>query len=356
MADAINRGDKNIGLKKTSAWGTGTEPDTECRVPIADFTPPTGERDFYTNEGESGNENMADCIEALNYMQQSISMSFKARFDAPHLVKTFFTVYGKADFDADTPEAGVNKHSFEWDPIIDSIDDMLHSIAYDEKSEVKAVPSAIITGFDMSYDKGFNVAIDMIGDRVSISGWTQPLGVTSPSACEGDLMKKSGLTVRMNAESGDALDSGDEVIVNNITIAPKRNYEVPEQESGTNYPGKPFEGDTPAEYMITIELRAKDSTNAAWFTAYQAGTTQKMDITITGDTITGTSTPYTLYLVFPSLRFDTPPAYDFKSPIPVTVSLKMMKAQGNPTGMSARVPYGYIYNALSELAGYPAIS
>jgi hypothetical protein len=349
----LNVGDKYIGMQKTTSWGTATKPTTNDEVKVISFTPPTGERNSYTNEMESANQNIATCLDMLEFLQQTLSFSVKARYDSPALIKSIATVYGQYSYDADTPVAGVNKHSFLWDSLIDSVDDLLHTVTYTEGDEYKAVPSALITGFSMENDNGYQFNVDAIGDRVSISGWTS-VSLTSFSACLGDLMEHSGVTILMNDESGDALDSGDEVVVNSISISPSRSYVNPPQQSGTNYPGKPYEGDTPAEFQITMELRAKDTTNAAWFSKYQAGTKQKMSITITGDVITGV-TPYTFYLEFPSLRFMDPITYNFEAPTPVTATLSIMKAQSNPTGMSNTLPNAYIYCTVTEQTGYPSI-
>lgn len=350
-----NRGDRNVGLEKTTAWGTETMPGTNDRVTVTDFSPPEGEINMYENEMESGNENITTCIETLNTPEVTFPLTFKARYDSYSILRALAGIYGQYSFTADTPEAGVNKHAFLWDSLIADTTNLFHTISWDEHEEIKYVASCLFQGLTISNDNGFQVAADMLGDRVQIYYAAAPQTVTSPSACEGDLIKMQGLTVRMNAESGGALSGSDEVVVNALTINPVRNFEVPAQESGTTYAGQPYEGDTPAEFLITMELRAKNAVNAAWFAAYQSATKQKMDITFAGDTIPTKSTAYTAFFEFPSVKIHTPPTYSFDSPIPVTIQMKAIKAQSAPTGMTLTLPNGYIYNTLATLSGYPAI-
>lgn len=350
-----NRGDRNIGLDKTTAWGTETMPGVNDRVTVTDFTPPPGDVNMYENEGESGNENITTCIETLNTPEVNLPMTFKARYDSYSILRAFAGIYGQYSYTADTPEAGVNKHSILWDSLIADTTNLFHTISWDENTEIKYVASCLFSSITLSNDNGFQVAANMLGDRVQTYYAAAPQTVTSPSACEGDLLKMQGLTVRMNTQSGGALSGSDEVVVNSLTINPVRNYQVPAQESGTTYAGQPFEGDEPAEFLITMELRAKNATNAAWFAAYQAATTQKMDITFVGDTISGKTTAYTAFFQFPSVKFQTPPTYSFESPIPVSVQLKAIKAQTAPTGMTLTLANGYFYNTLTALTGYPTI-
>jgi len=351
----LNKGDKDIGIAKTDAWLSETMPGVNGRVPVTDFTPPKNDRQKYTNEIVSGNENIADCLEMLNYPEVNFPFTFKMKYDTYYLIWALASIYGQYSCDADTPEAGVNKHNFLWDSLIADTTNLFHTFSWDAYTTIFYVASCLFQGLTITNDNGFQVACNMLGDRVQEYYATGPQTVTSPNVCGGDLCKLGGLTVLMNAESGGALGAGDEVVVNNITLNPVRNYEAAPQQSGTLYAGQPYEPDTPAEYMITMELRSMNAVNALWFATHNAGTRQKMTLTWLGDTISGKTATYTCYLEFPSLKSNEEPTYDFAAPTPVTMVLGIMKAQSAPTGMTLTLPNGYIYNTLGALTGYPTI-
>jgi hypothetical protein len=338
--------ENKVGMKKGSTWGTAVEPGTGEGLYVKAHTPPKGARKIVTNEDEFG-RGMASSGEVLEYEAQSGSMSLRVYWEG--LEAIIASLMGIYTFGVDTPEAGVNTHKFKLDTTLDSI---FHTFAWDEGDEVKAVNSAKIVSGTFSYADGLNLDINYLGDRVDITAFTSPLGVTYPSEGKG-IFKLSTAVVQINGEGDADFAAGDKLYPSGVDIAITRGFEGLPVTAGSDCISEPVEKTAPV-VDITLTFPKKETVTAAYFNAFKDRAYKKMRITFEGDTISGTSSKYTIEFDFPKLLVMEAPDFAQDTPIPTTIKLKALKASGSPTGMDEVVPYVNLLNAVSALTGYPS--
>jgi hypothetical protein len=338
--------ENKVGMKKGSTWGTAVEPSTGDGLYVKAHTPPKGARKIVTNEDEFG-RGMASSGEILEYEAQGGSMSLRVYWEG--LEAIIASLMGIYTCSADTPEVGVNTHKFNLDTVVDSI---FHTFAWDEGSEVKAVNSAAIVSGTFSYADGLNLDINYLGDKVDITSFTNPLGVTYPSEGKG-IFKLSNAAVQINAEDGADFAAGDKLYPSGIDIAITRGFEGLPVTAGSDCITEPVEKTAPV-VDITLTFPKKETATAAYFNAFKDRDYKKMRIKFEGDTISGTSSKYTIEFDFPKLLVMEAPDFAQDTPIPTTIKLKALKASSSPTGMDEVVPYVKFLNAVSALTGYPS--
>ncbi len=338
--------ENKVGMVKGTTWGTAVQPSTGHGLYVKGHTPPKGARKLVTNEDEFG-RGMASSAELLEYEAQSGSMSL--RFYSEGLEGIMASLLGVYTFTADTPEVGVGQHKFTLDPVMGSI---FHTVAWDEGEEIKAVNSARIISGTFSYADGLNLDVNYMGDKVSLTGWTTPLNVTYPS--EGkSIFKLSNAQVLINNEGDGALGSSDKLYPSGIDITITRGFEGLAVTAGNDTIAEPIEKTAPAIEM-TLTFPKKETATAAYFNAFNNRDFKKMQITFTGDTITGKTAPSKIVFNFPRVFMMEAPDYAQDTPIPTTIKLKALKATVAPTGMTETVPFIVLQNAASVLTGYPA--
>jgi hypothetical protein len=337
--------ENKVGMKKGSTWGTAVEPSTGNGLYVKAHTPPKGARKIVTNEDEFG-RGMASSGEVLEYEAQSGSMSLRVYWEGLEAITA--SLMGIYAFSANTPQAGVNRHKFKLDTVMDSI---FHTFAWDEGDEVKAVKSASIVSGTFSYADGLNLDINYLGDKVSITNFTKPLGVTYP--CEGKgIFKLSNAAVWINAQGGAAFAVGDKLYPSGVDIAVTRGFEGLPVTAGSECISEPVEKTAPI-VEITLTFPRKETATAAYFNAFKNRDYKKMRIKFEGDVITGNA-KYTMEFNFPKLLIMEAPDFAQDTPIPTTIKLKALKATANPTGMVEAVPYILMDNVAGQLSGYPA--
>lgn len=108
-------------------------------------------------------------------------------------------------------------------------------------------------------------------------------------------------------------------------------------------------GSPPLTVTLTITLR--NQSDFAWFTAQDAGTEYKANLTITGDVIAG-SISYQVVRYFPRLKIIQDPQYDLTTVAenPLTVVFKGLVASSVPTGMISVYPHTTLIN--TKVANY----
>ncbi|MCP5054920.1 MAG: hypothetical protein GY940_47580 [bacterium] len=338
--------ENSVGMTKGTTWGSPIKPTGGTGLYVKAHTPPKGARKVITNEDEFG-RGMASSAEILEYEAQSGSMSM--RVYAEGLEGIIASLMGIYSYDEDPPlEAGVRQHTFELDTVIGSI---FHTVAWDEGDEIKAVNSASVVSGTFSYQDGLSLDVNYMGDKVSISGWTSPLGVSYPSDGTG-MFKLSNAEVLINDEGGAALGSGDELNPSGIDIAITRGLEGLPVVAGSETITEPIEKAAPI-VEVTLTFPKKETATAAYFAAFNDRTFKKMKVTFTGDTISGKTSKYLMELNFPRLMLMEAPDFAQDTPIPTTIKLKALQTSTAPGNMTKTVPYIMLQNTVAELSNYP---
>lgn len=338
--------ENKVGMKKGSTWGTAVEPSTGDGLYVKAHTPPKGARKIVTNEDEFG-RGMASSGEVLEYEAQSGSMSLRVYWEGLEAIAA--SLMGIYSFTADTPELGVNQHKFKLDTVVDSI---FHTFAWDEGAEVKAVNSAAIVSGTFSYADGLNLDINYLGDKVAITAFTNPLGVTYPSEGKG-IFKLSNAAVQINAADGADFGTGDKLYPSGIDIAITRGFEGLPVTAGSECITEPVEKTAPV-VEITLTFPKKETETAAYLNAFNNRDYKKMRVKFEGDTIGATSSKYAIEFDFPKLMVMEAPDFAQDTPIPTTIKLKALKAETTPTGMAEPMPYILMDNVVGQLSDYPS--
>ena len=133
-------------------------------------------------------------------------------------------------------------------------------------------------------------------------------------------------TFRINGQSGDALDSGDDLEVSDFKISlarPSDSVIV----SGGGYIAEPKEGGFP-EFRVTFRIPRKNTVAKTLYTAITNGTLQKAEA-IYG----GSSASRELKFSFPQLFVESV-VIPFEEVVYADVTLRVQKASAAPTGMT----------------------
>jgi len=335
--------ENKVGMKKGSTWGTAVEPTTGNGLYVKAHTPPKGARKIVTNEDEFG-RGMATSGEVLDYEAQSGSMSLRCYWEG--LEPIIASIMGIYTADSTTP--GVVKHKFKLDPVLDS---MFYTFAWDEGDEIKAVNSAKIVSGNFTYADGLNMDVNYLGDKVAVTNWTAPLGVTYP--CEGKgIFKLSNATVWVKDDDAADFADGDKLFPSGVTLTITRGFEGLAVTAGRDCIGEPIEKTAPV-VEVTLNFPKKETTTAAYLSAFHSRDFKKMRIKFLGDLIDETNN-YSIEFNFPKMMITEAPDFAQDTPIPTTIKMKALKASANPTGMDEVVPYIKLQNTVTALTGYPA--
>lgn len=249
---------------------------------------------------------------------------------------------GADSYVSDSAGAGTAmKHVFTW---ADSISEFF-TFAVERPGTILEVPSA------MPFKLNLKVSNGILKGTISLRGNTLTFSSATNTATQmdaltyqdrGNRIKFSHGALWMNAESGDALDSGDALEHSDIEI----NYERDLDEvhvAGSNTIVKPYEKGSP-KITVKVTLPRTSSTNLAYLATFLATTAQKMMLTFTG-AIAGASVNYSLVLGFPRLKFIDPPDAPLADAMTTVLNFEAEEAASAPTGMTGYVrPYAELVN------------
>jgi hypothetical protein len=318
MGSELSRINK-YGYKKASAWGTAVDmaagdlfyPQSISGLDLKKkIAPEKGKgQGFESNSYTGPNDAMSVSFDEFIYQDGGIPLLLLAQIFGTDVVT------GASDPYSHTMTAATTSGKFG-------------TLVFEEGSEVKAIPSLMPTGIKIAPngDGIMSMNVSAIGNTVSI-GAAEAISSGAYAAGEGELpFKLSGLTLRMNAMSGDALDSGDDLVVTDIELDLQRPATT-EVVNGATTVSLPKEGGYP-EWKLSFRIPAKDATSVALFTAYNADTAQKATLELAG-----TTGDHSLLFSFPRVMIES-----MENPhddvISTRVVCRLQKAAAAPTGMT----------------------
>lgn len=169
-------------------------------------------------------------------------------------------------------------------------------------------------------------------DDSAVNGETEVNALTAES--EGNFVKAQQGVIRMNAQAGDALDSGDVIAnVSDVPIDLERTMSADISLGGT-YIGQPAESNF--KHAVKVQLSRAASADVAYLSTFKAGTAQKMDLVFTGAVIAGTHT-YKVTFGFPRLKFSGPPDCKLEDIVKNGLEFVAEEAASAPSGMTGHV-------------------
>jgi hypothetical protein len=208
--------------------------------------------------------------------------------------------------------------------------------ATEKHDKIHVVPSAKPYKLTFTIDAGLlKVTADFKGNNVidNSATVTSLSSVTPPDKHNRALFRQ--LVLRMNAQSGGALGSGDEFKVKTITIEMERTPESGAHESGSLTIIEALE-EGKAMVKVTLEFNRMDDDNKVYFANWKAGAEKKMDVVFTGLVIESTYYRY-FNFEFPRLAIEDVD-YPDENIVPATMVLRGLEADSAPTGMTVTKP------------------
>jgi len=338
--------ENHVAMIKGATWGTAATPT--AGVYVKGHTPPKGARKVITNEDEFG-RGMASSAELLEFEGQSGSMSLRVYSEG--LESILASLMGQYKYTVDGGGDGYNTHTYK---LATGMASMFHTIAWDEGSEVKAVNSARLVSGNFSYADGLNLDINYLGDKVSITGWSNFENTLSYPSKGKSIFKLSNAQVLINGEEAAALSGSDELKPSGIDIAVTRGFEALAVTAGSDSITEPIEKTAPV-VEVTLTFPKKETATAAYFNAFNNRDFKKMQISFAGEG------EHKMIFNFPRVFLAEAPDFAQDTPIPTTLKLKALVSDlvSLPAGMSYNVPYIQLRNDLTdqgEGTTWPAIS
>jgi len=153
-------------------------------------------------------------------------------------------------------------------------------------------------------------------------------------AAEGGIIRFQDGTFWVNAESGDALDSGDALVLSDFEINLERAMDAKQVLGGT-YIAEPKESGFIGTLKVKIPHEAGSA--ATWFASFLAKTSQKALLTFTSADLAGVAFPYVFAIGFPRLMPKLAPGVKLEDIIDSELEFLILEAAAAPTGMTGHV-------------------
>ena len=193
----------------------------------------------------------------------------------------------------------------------------------EESSEIKSTASAVLLSADLVFEEGEGVwKLDCTGRGLppAVEGAVSSLtykSLTNP-------FLKQNTVLRINDQSGDALDSDDAIGVSNLAIRMARPADAKHVTGSVNY--AQFKGGEFPEWILEFTIPHKSADSIAMYADW-AGTYNKADITLTGNT------NRELLLQYPQVYIESV-VNRHEEVLATDVRCRLQKAISAPTGMT----------------------
>ena len=230
--------------------------------------------------------------------------------------------------------------TFKW---AESLSGLFCTIARDMKNYILEIPSAKIAGMSIKGEigKALQISFDVIGINKVADSVINTLTGFNSDVTWPELMNRvkfSEGVFRINAQSGDALDSGDTIYPSSFELTAKRKMSgVYDGQytfvSGSNIQDLIDEPQNDGLPDISLKLTFPRHTSSTYLTILQGDTRQKMDITFTGALIVD---PYyrQFKLELPHLQLKNDDPADAQGRIDEPLEFAVHGASSAPNGMT----------------------
>lgn len=203
-------------------------------------------------------------------------------------------------------------------------------------------------GFTVEPDNYTKLSVDLIADKQTIASTTNtPASLAAATASTTKkVVARSSDKFRINAQAGGALADGDVVAIKSAEITYSYSAEAANEIRNATGLGQPVATGNPP-FTAEIKVVLRNNSDLTWFTAAQAGTEYKADLTITSSYYAGGAVNYKKIFNFPRLKLMSDPDWNLSQAgdNPVTLTFSALVASANPTGMINTYPYILVTNA-----------
>ena len=276
----------------------------------------------YANAIDRGAGQGQECNSQLgNQLERDISMDLWAYENDNKALQILAGFFGE-----DTVTGAADPYSHAGD--FQNESGKFFTFGFDEANNVQIIPSAKITDLTLMHDQDGILHFDVSAkaDTVAVGGGTALDTVTYKAISQA--FRLQDFVLRMNAQSGDALDADDKVGVVDFNVNLTRAVETFVTSNGSKI-SEPTEGAFP-ENIITFTIPLLSDTLAGTLeSAYKNETAFKCDATWGGSTA-----DRELVIEFPQIiitKFEKPQ----DEVTPAIIEARIQKASAAPTGMTS---------------------
>lgn len=233
------------------------------------------------------------------------------------------------------------KHVIDW---ADEATDFF-TFATERPGDIWEVPSCVPMKLSLKPGNGFlQGSITLRGNYLNNTSTTNTATQLDAitKAASGNIIRFQDGVFRINAQSGDELDSGDNLTLSDFEINLERSMDAL-QVLGGDYIAQPAE----SAFLGTLKIKLPHETGTAatWFANFLAQTAQKASLTFTGPTEAGTGYNYSWMIAFPRLMPKVAPGVKLEDIISGEIEFLILEASAAPTGMTGHTrPYLEVVN------------
>lgn len=239
-------------------------------------------------------------------------------------------VMGTAGDPATQGGTAAERHNFK---VKNKLTDLFVTYATEKHDKIHVVPSAKVYKLTYTIDAGkLKLTVGFKGDNYKddsaiITGMSN---VTIPDT-HREILGRHLSYLRINAQDGSSLGSGDTLLIKNFTLDIERMLEAGKFDQGSRTIREAKE-EGKVRVTLTLDMHEMDDVNDLYLAQWVAGTEKKADLAFVGPLIED-SWHYTLLFEFPRLKI-IDVDYPDENIIPATITMRGLRADTAPQGMT----------------------
>ena len=326
-----SRGLFSCGLKQGSTWGTAVALGATNEIIVPDDGNPM------LNQAYEQSDAMGRLLPRDGSLGECKPVEWDIHFDSKcglqyepgPLGSVIAALYGASATPAIQGASAAYLHSFT------SADEStkFFTFATERSGTIREVPSAIVKKLTLKVGDGkLQGTVSMVGNTCinnsAVNGATQ-MDALTPAAEANFVLFGTGV-LRMNAQSGGALSSGDSLDISDFSIDLERKVDA-KASLGGSYVSQPATG--PLVATVKMTMSKATSAGMGYETDFIAMTAKKMDIIFTGG-IADATYHYKWTFIFPRMKFVKVPDSKLADNMVIDLELSSEEASSAPTGMS----------------------
>ncbi len=352
----ISTGQSKIGIVAGSTWGTAAAMSGEMSL-----------RGRLTHKSARGEHNPADIgfgnfFQTVVSQEDSLDVTLMAEMAFDSLIAQAIAMFLGEDTSTETTGAqGDYAHVMK---MTDDNDGHFATLGYfydKSAGKVIEIPSCKFHTLTIKQQRmGVGeITLQGIGDRLVVSSPTNDYstinGLTAP-AFELGVLGGTNHYFRMNAASGDALDSGDDKQIVGYTLTLQRPFDrdFVLRAANTRYSLEPKQL-SPATGTLELNLPLIDTTQVDIFSLWNLGTLQKAELYFDGTQI-GSGVNRSWKIQLPSLKcLQFPAGTDLpnnNARMRPTLTFRVLQAASAPNGMTGITNYVALTSVDEHVAAY----
>lgn len=331
----------NCGLVQGSTWGTAAALGAGFGLVVPNDGKPALKQTYGSTDAIGQLMPLDGDLSAYEPVEWEIPFDSKCglQYSPGSLGTAIAALFGASAAPAKIGSTTAYTHVFTW---ADEMTDFL-TFATERPGAIWEIPSAVSKKLTLKVGDGkVQGSLALVGNLLkndSTVNTATEMDALTPAETANFIKFQHGV-LRMNTQSGDALDSGDIIETSDFTIEYER-LVVPQMVLGGAYVAQPKE----SGFKITVKLTLPYATaaNVAYLDLFKNMTAQKMDIVFTGGIANDTS-HYSMTLGFPRLKLTSPPDVALEDIIKNGLEFIAEEAAAAPTGMTAVRPWMELVN------------